>query len=166
MVGLSGGCTSQRRRASLRCAVVRALIQRVTEASVAVDGEAIGEIGPGLVALIGATHSDGSEQARKLAGKIAKLRVMADTEGVMNESVLDHDAGVLVISQFTLYGNTERGNRPSWIDAAKPEHAEPLVDEVAAELRALGLTVATGRFRADMAVSLVNDGPVTIMIEV
>lgn len=145
---------------------MRALIQRVTEASVAVDGEAIGEIGPGLVALIGATHSDGSEQARKLAGKIAKLRVMADTEGVMNESVLDHDAGVLVISQFTLYGNTERGNRPSWIDAAKPEHAEPLVDEVAAELRALGLTVATGRFRADMAVSLVNDGPVTIMIEV
>ena len=142
------------------------MVQRVTRASVTVDGEVVGAIGPGLVALVGVTHDDGEAEAVKLAAKLANLRVLDDEGGVMNRSVLDQGASVLVVSQFTLYGDTAKGRRPSWIDAARPEHAEPLVDRVAAELRALGVEVATGRFRTDMQVALVNDGPVTVMVEV
>ena len=141
-------------------------MQRVSEATVTVEGEVVGAVGPGLCALVGVTHDDGPDQARKLAAKVAKLRVFDDDEGVMNRSVLDVGREVLVVSQFTLYGSTAKGNRPSYIDAARPEHAEPLVDEVVAALRGLGLTVATGRFRTEMAVALVNDGPVTLLLEV
>jgi D-tyrosyl-tRNA(Tyr) deacylase len=145
---------------------VRAVVQRVREASVTVDGETVGAVGPGLLALVGVTHDDDAATAAKLAGKIAHLRVVDDDAGVMNRSVLDAGGEVLVVSQFTLYGDTSRGRRPSWIAAARPEHAEPLVDAVVDELRRLGLTVATGRFRTDMQVALVNDGPVTILVEV
>ena len=141
-------------------------MQRVRRASVTVDGEVVGAIGPGLLALVGVTHDDGPEQAAKLASKIAHLRVFDDEAGVMNRSLLDSGGAVAVVSQFTLYGDTSRGRRPSWIEAARPEHAEPLVDAVVEELRALGLTTATGVFRADMSVELVNDGPVTLLLEV
>jgi D-tyrosyl-tRNA(Tyr) deacylase len=145
---------------------VRAVVQRVRQASVTVDGETVGAIGPGLLALVGVTHDDDPAAAAKLAGKIAHLRVVDDDAGVMNRSVLDAGGEVLVVSQFTLYGDTSRGRRPSWIAAARPEHAEPLVEAVVDELRRLGLTVATGRFRTAMRVALVNDGPVTILVEV
>ena len=144
---------------------MRALVQRVREASVTVDGEVVGQIGAGLCVLVGVTHDDGELQARALADKIWNVRLMDDADGVMNRSVADTTKTVLVVSQFTLYGDTSRGRRPSWIAAARPEHAEPLVDLVVARLRQLGATVATGRFRADMQVALVNDGPVTIMLE-
>ena len=144
---------------------MRALVQRVREASVTVDGEVVGQIGAGLCVLVGVTHDDGEPQARALADKIWNVRLMDDADGVMNRSVADTTKTVLVVSQFTLYGDTSRGRRPSWIAAARPEHAEPLVDLVVARLRQLGATVATGRFRADMQVALVNDGPVTIMLE-
>lgn len=145
---------------------MRSVVQRVTRASVTVDGEVVGAIGPGLLALVGVTHDDGEADAAKLAGKLANLRVLDDAEGVMNRSVLDLGAAVLVVSQFTLYGDTVKGRRPSWLAAARPEHAEPLVEAVAAGLRSLGVEVATGRFRTDMAVELVNDGPVTVLVEV
>lgn len=141
-------------------------MQRVSEASVTVDGEVVGSIGPGLCVLVGVTHDDGPAQVSKLASKVAKLRVFDDAEGVMNESALDQGRDVLIVSQFTLYGDTAKGNRPSWIQAARPEHAEPLVEQVVDELRDLGLVVATGRFRAHMDVALVNDGPVTVLVEV
>lgn len=144
---------------------MRALVQRVSEATVTVEGEVVGAIGPGLCVLVGVTHDDDADRSRKLAAKLAKLRVFDDDEGVMNRSVQDVGGEVLVVSQFTLYGSTERGNRPSWIQAARPEHAEPLVDAVVDELRAVGLTVATGRFRTTMAVALVNDGPTTVLLE-
>ncbi len=145
---------------------MRAVVQRVSRASVEVDGARVGEIGAGLLALVGVTHDDGPEEAAKLAGKIAHLRVFDDEAGVMNRSALEVGGEVLVVSQFTLYGDTVKGRRPSWIAAARPEHAEPLVSAVVAELEALGLAVATGRFRAEMAVELVNDGPVTVLLEV
>ncbi|MGK2930822.1 MAG: D-aminoacyl-tRNA deacylase [Acidimicrobiales bacterium] len=145
---------------------MRALVQRVSEASVTVRGEVVGSIGAGLLALVGVTHDDGPAQASKLASKLARLRVLDDEDGVMNRSVLDVGAGVLVVSQFTLYGETSKGNRPSWLAAARPEHAEPLIEQVAAELGGLGLAVATGRFRNEMQVALVNEGPVTVIIEV
>ena len=148
---------------------MRAVVQRVSSASVEVVGEVVGEIGaigPGLCVLVGATHSDTEAEARKLADKIWGLRIFDDADGVMNRSAADAGAEVLVVSQFTLYGDTSRGRRPSWIAAARPEAAEPLVDEVVAALRALGAPVATGRFRADMQVELVNDGPVTLLLEV
>jgi D-tyrosyl-tRNA(Tyr) deacylase len=145
---------------------VRAVVQRVTRARVTVGAEEVGAIGEGLVALVGVTHDDSPEQARRLAERIWHLRVMDDDAGVMNRSVADVAGAVLVVSQFTLYGDTSRGRRPSWIAAARPEQAEPLVEEVVARLRELGAVVATGRFRADMAVELVNDGPVTILLEV
>ena len=145
---------------------MRSVVQRVTRASVTVDGEVVGVIGPGLVALVGVTHDDGGAEAEKLAGKLANLRILDDVDGVMNRSVLEVGAAVLVVSQFTLYGDTAKGRRPSWLAAARPEHAEPLVDAVAAALRGLGVEVATGRFRTDMAVELVNDGPVTVVVEV
>ena len=145
--------------------IVRAVVQRVTEASVRVDGEVVGAIGPGLCVLVGVTHTDTVEVAAKLAAKVWNLRIMQDDAGVMNRSLAETSGQVLVISQFTLYGNTDRGRRPSWIDAARPEVAEPLIDALRAELARLGATVATGRFRADMAVSLVNDGPTTVLLE-
>lgn len=144
---------------------MRAVVQRVTRAKVTVAGEVAGEIGPGLCVLVGVTHTDTPEQAARLARKLWHLRVMDDEAGVMNRSVADTGGAVLVISQFTLYGDTSGGRRPSWIAAARPEQAEPLVDAVVAELRKLGATVATGRFRAEMLVELVNDGPVTVLLE-
>jgi len=141
-------------------------VQRVTRASVTVGDEVVGAIGPGLCVLVGVTHGDGADQARKLAAKLWHLRIMADDEGVMNRSVADTSGEVLVVSQFTLYGDTTGGRRPSWIKAAGPDEAEPLVETVAAELRAFGASVATGRFRTDMQVELVNDGPVTLLLEV
>ena len=145
---------------------MRGLVQRVTAAQVEVDGEVVGAIGAGLCVLVGVRRDDTEAQARKLADKVWGLRVMDDEAGVMNRSVADTTGEVLVVSQFTLYGNTEKGRRPSWIEAAPPEHAEPLVDLVVTTLRDLGATVATGRFRTDMAVTLTNDGPVTLLLEV
>jgi D-tyrosyl-tRNA(Tyr) deacylase len=139
---------------------MRGLVQRVTRASVRVDDEVVGEIGPGLCAFVGVTHDDDEATARKLASKLWHLRIFED-----ERSVADTTGAVLVVSQFTLYGDTSKGRRPSWLAAARPEHAEPLVDAVVAELRALGATVATGRFRTSMRVSLENDGPVTLLVE-
>lgn len=141
-------------------------MQRVSEASVTVDGEVVGAIGPGLCALVGVTHDDGPDQARALAAKLWHLRVFEGADGRMDLPVADVGGEVLVVSQFTLYGDTRKGRRPSWVDAARPEVAEPLIEQVCDELRSLGATVATGRFRADMAVALVNDGPVTLLLEV
>jgi D-aminoacyl-tRNA deacylase len=145
---------------------VRSVVQRVSRASVTVAGSVVGEIGPGLCALVGVTHDDGDDQAAALARKLWFLRVFADEAGAMNRSLAEAGGAVLVVSQFTLYGDTRKGRRPSWVAAARPEHAEPLVARVVDELRALGATVATGRFRADMQVELVNDGPVTLLLEV
>jgi D-tyrosyl-tRNA(Tyr) deacylase len=128
-------------------------------------GELVGEIGPGLCVLVGVTHDDTEAQARRLADKLWNLRVFDDEDGVMNRSVSDTSGELLVVSQFTLYGDTRKGRRPSWLAAAPPEHAEPLVDAVAGALRELGATVATGRFRANMRVALENDGPVTVLVE-
>ncbi len=130
-----------------------------------VDGEVVGAIGPGLCVLVGVTHDDDEAIARKMAGKLWNLRVMDDDAGVMNRSVADTSGQILVVSQFTLYGDTSAGRRPSWLAAARPEQAEPIVAAVAEELRRLGATVATGRFRTTMAVELVNDGPTTVLIE-
>jgi D-aminoacyl-tRNA deacylase len=145
---------------------VRALVQRVTSASVTVAGEMVGEIGEGLCALIGITHDDDETSAAKLAAKVANLRVFDDADGAMNRSLLDTGGAALVVSQFTLYGDTDRGRRPSGVSAGRPEHAEPLIERLVAELSTLGVPVATGVFRADMQVALVNDGPVTLMLEV
>ena len=144
---------------------MRALVQRVDRAAVSVADEVVGEIGPGLCVLVGVTHSDTEELAPKMASKLWNLRVFDDDDGVMNRSVADTGGELLLVSQFTLYGDTRKGRRPSWIDAARPDRAEPLIDRVVEELVALGATVATGRFRAEMKVSLVNDGPVTVLIE-
>ena len=145
---------------------MRAVVQRVSSASVTVGDEVVGEIGPGLCALVGVTHDDDSGAAAKLADKLWHLRILDDADGVMNRSAADVGAPLLVVSQFTLYGDTAKGRRPSWLAAARPEHAEPLVDAVVARLRELGATVETGRFRTDMQVALVNDGPVTVLVEV
>ena len=149
---------------------MRALVQRVEQASVdsTVDGitTRVGEIGPGLLVLVGVTHADTEQSASKLADKIWNLRIMSDADGVMNLSVADTTRNVLIVSQFTLYGDTNSGRRPSWIAAAKPEVAEPLVTKVIDELHRLGAQVQTGRFRTDMKVALVNDGPVTVTIEI
>jgi len=141
---------------------MRAVVQRATAASVSVDGQVVGAIDrPGLVALVGVTHDDGPAEAETLARKIAELRILRD-----ERSALDEDAPVLVISQFTLYADTRKGRRPSWSKAAPGPVAEPLVDAVAEGLRRRGLEVATGVFGANMQVSLVNDGPVTLVLEV
>jgi D-aminoacyl-tRNA deacylase len=146
---------------------VRALVQRVCEASVTVDGDVVGSIGRGLCVLLGVTHSDTAAVAAQVAAKIWNLRLFDDADGVMNLSAADREASgeILVVSQFTLYGDTNSGRRPSWIAAAKPDVAEPLVEAVVDELRRLGATVATGRFRTHMRVTIVNDGPATVMIE-
>jgi D-aminoacyl-tRNA deacylase len=124
-----------------------------------------GAIGRGLLVLLGITHDDSPAKATKMASRLWNLRIIDDDDGVMNRSVADAGGEILVVSQFTLYGDTSGGRRPSWIAAARPEYAEPLVDAVVAQLQMLGATVATGRFRTDMQVSLVNDGPVTVMVE-
>jgi D-aminoacyl-tRNA deacylase len=155
---------------------MRAVVQRVERAAVAVvdergDRTVVGSIGAGLCVLLGVTHDDAPSHAAKMADKLWGLRVFDDADGVMNRSIADLvDDGtsgeVLVVSQFTLYGDTSRGRRPSWIAAARPDHAEPLVDAVVAALEQHGATVATGRFRTDMRVELVNDGPVTLVVDV
>ena len=146
------------------------MIQRVLEASVdsTVDNvtSRVGQISQGLVVLVGVTHSDGPATAKKLAEKIWNLRIMNDADGVMNLSVADTTKNILVVSQFTLYGDASAGRRPSWIAAARPEMAEPLVTQLVQELALLGAHVQTGRFRTEMLVSLVNDGPVTLMVEI
>jgi len=141
---------------------MRALIQRVSRASVTVDGEVAGAIGPGLLVLLGITHDDDAAIADRLADKVRALRIFEDAEGKMNESLGD-GREVLVVSQFTLYGDARKGNRPSFVAAARPDHAEPLYERFCAELRALGVQVKQGVFGARMAVELVNDGPVTIV---
>jgi len=141
---------------------VRAVLQRVTRASVTVGDEVVGQIDrPGLLALVGVTHDDGAEQVERLARKIAELRILRD-----ERSVADDGAPVLVVSQFTLYADVRKGRRPTWNHAAPGAVAEPLVDAVADALRDRGIEVATGRFGADMSVELVNDGPVTLLVEV
>jgi D-aminoacyl-tRNA deacylase len=144
---------------------MRALVQRVRDAAVTVAGEVVGSIGPGLCVLIGVTHEDTDAIAVRMADKLWNLRVMDDENGVMNRSVADTTKELLVVSQFTLYADTSGGRRPSYVLAARPEHAEPVIEVVIAELRRRGATVAAGRFRAEMQVSLTNDGPVTIFIE-
>ena len=145
---------------------MRALVQRVGEAAVAVAGEEIARIGPGLMVLACAMQGDTEAEAEALAAKIAKLRIFRDDAGRMNRSVMDAGGAVLVVSQFTLAADTSRGNRPGFSAAAAPETGERLYLHLAAALGALGLPVQTGRFGADMAVSLINDGPVTIWLEV
>jgi len=141
---------------------VRAVVQRVSEASVTVDGETVGRLGrPGLVVLVGVTHDDSPDHARRLAAKVHDLRIL-DGE----RSASDVDAPLLVVSQFTLYADTAKGRRPSWSAAAPGPTAEPLVEEFVAELRRRGATVVTGRFGAHMQVQLVNDGPVTLILDV
>lgn len=141
---------------------MRAIATRVTRASVTVDGEVVGKIDePGLLVLLGVTHSDGREEVVKMARKLHEIRALRD-----EESCATTGAPLLVVSQFTLYGSTEKGRRPSWTGAARPEQAEPLVEEVVAELRERGARVSTGVFGAMMAVESVNDGPFTLLVEV
>jgi D-aminoacyl-tRNA deacylase len=139
---------------------VRALVQRVTEASVSADGRELARIGPGLLILLGVRVGDGPDQADRLAGKLERLRVFEDADGKLNLSVRDVGGEVLCVSQFTLYGDARKGNRPSFVDAAPPEQAEPLYERVRAALGAAG-----GAFGARMQVALVNDGPVTLLLE-
>jgi D-tyrosyl-tRNA(Tyr) deacylase len=140
---------------------MRAVVQRVTRASVTVAGEVVGAVDGGLLLLVGVTSGDGPDQAAALARKVHGLRILRDERSVADTP----GAAVLVVSQFTLYGDVRKGRRPSWIAAAPGPAAEPLVAAVATELRRLGTTVAEGRFGADMAVELVNDGPVTLILE-
>ncbi len=150
---------------------MRVLVQRVTRASVSVDGETIGQIGPGFLVLVGVTHDDTVAEAKLLAIKVANLRILDDAAGNLNRSLLDYasddptSVAVLVVSQFTLYADARKGRRPSFIGAALPAHASPLVDAFAGALSEHGLHVERGRFGAEMAVELVNDGPVTIWLD-
>lgn len=144
---------------------MRAVVQRVARASVTVDGQIVGEIGRGLLVLLGVAPRDGEAEVRWMADKIAGLRIFPDDEGKMNRSLLDLGLGVLVVSQFTLYGDVRKGRRPSFVGAAPPEHAEPTYERVCEALVGLGLPVARGRFRADMDVALVNAGPVTLILD-
>lgn len=144
---------------------MRAVVQRVARSSVRVDGRLVGEIGRGLNVLIGVREGDSDEDARWLAHKIAGLRVFEDEAGKMNLSLLDVGGEALVVSQFTLYGNTRKGFRPSFVDAAPPEIAEPLIERFVAFLREEGVPTQTGVFRAMMMVEIINDGPVTILLE-
>jgi D-tyrosyl-tRNA(Tyr) deacylase len=144
---------------------MRAVVQRVTHAKVTVDDKLIGEIGKGLVVLLGIARDDTKLDAAYLAEKICALRIFDDGEGKMNLSVKDVHGGVLIVSQFTLYGDVRRGLRPSWIEAAAPEVAEPMYEFFVRQVRAAVSEVATGSFRAMMQVELVNDGPVTILLD-
>lgn len=144
---------------------MRAVIQRVTRASVTIDDEIVGEIGNGLVVLLGIARDDTKEDADYLVPKIAALRIFDDADGKMNRSLKDIDGGLLIVSQFTLYGDVRRGLRPSWSDAAAPEIAEPLYDYFVESSRKLLGRVETGSFRKMMLVELVNDGPVTILLD-
>ncbi len=145
---------------------MRAVVQRVSRATVSIEGEIVGEIGRGLLVLVAAAPEDGEADAAALADKLVGLRIFRDDAGKMNRSVVDVGGSVLVISQFTLYGEVRRGRRPSFAAAAPPEVAEPLLEAVVRGVAARGVPVATGRFGAMMEVSLVNDGPVTLVIEV
>ena len=146
---------------------MRAVVTRVASASVAVDGTVVGELpGPGLLVLLGVTHADDAATAERMAASIGGLRILRSPDGDADVSALDVGAPVLVVSQFTLYGDTRRGRRPSWTAAAPGDRAEPLVETVVTALRAAGLTVATGVFGAMMAVTSVNDGPFTLLLEV
>jgi D-tyrosyl-tRNA(Tyr) deacylase len=144
---------------------MRVLLQRVSSASVTVDGQVVGAIDGGYVLLLGVTHDDTQEKARWLANKVAGLRLFPDSEGKMNLSLFDVEGSVLVVSQFTLYGDARKGRRPSFTDAARPEQAEPLVEFFAGQLRQRGLRVESGVFGAMMQVNIHNDGPVTLMLE-
>jgi D-aminoacyl-tRNA deacylase len=144
---------------------MRAVVQRVSSARVVVDEDVVGEIGAGLCVLLGFARTDGKAEAERLAGRIARLRIFENDEGRFDRSLLDASGAALVVSQFTLIADTAKGNRPSFTDAAPPERAEPLYESFCAVLRELGVEVATGRFGARMAVELVNDGPVTIVLE-
>ena len=144
---------------------MKALIQRVDHASVSVDGEVIGRIGEGLLALVGAGRADTSADAEALARKVVGLRIFPDEDGRFNLSLIDVEGAMLVVSQFTLYADVRRGRRPSFTEAARPEQAERLVDEFVEAVRAQGVVVATGRFGAMMEVDLRNNGPFTLMVE-
>jgi D-tyrosyl-tRNA(Tyr) deacylase len=144
---------------------MRAVVQRVVEARVRVGGAVAGEIGPGLCVLLGVARGDSSAAADRLAAKIARLRVFADEAGKFDRSLLDAGGGALVVSQFTLLADTAKGNRPSFTGAAPPDEAVPVYERLCAALRELGIEVATGVFGAKMAVELVNDGPVTIVLD-
>jgi D-tyrosyl-tRNA(Tyr) deacylase len=144
---------------------MRAVVQRVSRAEVRVDGEQVGAVGKGLLVLLGVARDDGEADARAMAAKLAGLRVFPDQAGKMNLALAEVGGGLLLISQFTLLGDARQGNRPGFTDAAPPEAADPLYQQVAALLRAQGLPVATGVFRADMEVELVNQGPVTILLD-
>lgn len=144
---------------------MRVLLQRVSEARVEIDGEVVGSIGKGVLLLVGVTHSDTRKEADFLVEKSANLRVFDDEDGVMNRSLLDVGGEALVVSQFTLYGDARKGRRPSYIAAAPGEVSEPMYEYFVEKMREQGVTVATGRFGADMKVHLVNDGPVTLWLE-
>jgi D-tyrosyl-tRNA(Tyr) deacylase len=144
---------------------MRAVAQRVSRARISVAGETVGEMGMGLLALVGVARGDGPAQAAELARKLVHLRIFPDAEANMNASLLDVGGTLGVVSQFTLLGDARKGRRPSWVEAAPPEEAEPLVEALCAEARALGVPVVTGRFRATMSVELVNEGPVTILLD-
>lgn len=145
---------------------MRIIVQRCSRAEVRIDGETVGQIGTGFLLLVGITHGDTKQEAEYLAKKVANMRIFNDAEGKMNLSLADVGGAILSISQFTLYGNAHKGNRPSFIKAAPPEVAEPLYAYFNTLLRELyGLTVETGRFGADMKVDFVNDGPVTILLD-
>ena len=144
---------------------MRAVVSRVGWARVVVDGDVVGEIGPGLLVLVGVGHDDDTATARWLAGKVAGLRVLDDGAGRMNRCLADVGGGALVVSQFTLYGDARKGRRPSFVAAAPPERAEPLVDAVAGALGEAGVKVATGRFGAHMTIESAADGPVTILLD-
>lgn len=144
---------------------MRLVIQKVTRGSVTLEGQVVASIGPGLVILAGVGKGDGQAQAEWLAEKVATLRIFEDQAGKLNLSVLDTGGSVLVVSQFTLYASMDKGRRPSFVDAALPEQAEPLVAHFAERLRALGVPVQTGVFRTHMLVEILNDGPVTILLE-
>ena len=141
-------------------------MQRVREASVRVEEQLVGAINQGLCVFVGVTHEDGTEECDLLVRKLLNLRIMDDENGVMNNSVIDQDGEILVVSQFTLYGDVSKGRRPTWSAAAPPEQAEPLIERVVEGLKAGGAKVETGKFREYMLVDLVNDGPATLMIEI
>lgn len=144
---------------------MRSLVQRCSEAWVTSEGVEVGRIGPGLCCLVGVTHDDDEKVVEKMADKLWHLRIFDDEQGVMNLSVADTSQSLLLVSQFTLYGDVKKGRRPSWSNAARPEHAEPLFTELVDALRALGATVETGRFQTNMQVGLINDGPATLLVE-